>query len=361
MKNKNEIQKEIIDVILESNFRGIVLASVRSGKTRILLQAIKEHSEKKGIENPIILLAYPNIDVKNSWLDEFEKLKYFPNLLFTTYISLHKYKDIKFDYFICDEAHLIPSENVLPIVSNIVQKNNYCLLASGTYTNNTLYELKHMTGLSQIVNYTTEQAISDGVVSDFTIFVHKYNLDILNKSERGKIKKWESTDKAECNRLTKNLMFASGESKKFAAINRMRFINSNNTLVKFVQNWVETNKDKRFLLFAADEKTGAKYGIKMYNSKSTSDKTLVDFQKEDINQLCLIKKASSGVTFPNLSNVLITAVNSNGEFMEQMLGRSLLNDTEHSNIHVFVSTEEFQNKWMLSAFEKIPKDKIIYV
>ena len=41
---KNEIQRIIIDKIKNALFRGIVLASVRSGKTRQLLTAIKELS-----------------------------------------------------------------------------------------------------------------------------------------------------------------------------------------------------------------------------------------------------------------------------------------------------------------------------
>lgn len=361
MKSKNEIQKEIINVILEKDFRGIVLASMRSGKTRILLESVKKHSENNNIKNPIILLAYPNIDIKKAWIEECEKINYFPEILFTTYLSLHKYEKTNFNYFIADEVHLIGEENQLPILSTICKSNNFCILSSGTYSNETLSSLKNFTSLKQIVNYTTEQAILDGIVSNFTIYIHQYNLDASLKLERGKVKKWNSSDKSECGRLTRMLFNSYGEAKKFTAINRMRFINSNNTLVQVVKNWIIANNDKRFLLFASDETTGIKYNLPMFNSKSTSDKVLLQFQNEEIKQLCLIKKASSGVTFPKLSNILITAINSNGEFMEQCIGRSLLNDTEHSNIHIFVSTEEFQVKWLTKALSNISKEKIINV
>jgi hypothetical protein len=43
-KKKDEVQL-IINKIIDSNFRGIVLSSVRSGKTRILLSAIGIHSQ----------------------------------------------------------------------------------------------------------------------------------------------------------------------------------------------------------------------------------------------------------------------------------------------------------------------------
>jgi superfamily II DNA or RNA helicase len=99
----------------------------------------------------------------------------------------------------------------------------------------------------------------------------------------------------------------------------------------------------------------------MFNSKSKDDTVLKEFQQGEINQLCLLKKASAGVTFPELQNIVITAINSNGENLEQMIGRSLLDDTEHSNIHIFVSTEAFQNKWLNNSLELIDKSRIKYV
>ena len=147
----------------------------------------------------------------------------------------------------------------------------------------------------------------------------------------------------------------------FASLERMRFINSCNSLIEKVNKWIIENKNERFILFSSDEKTGLRYNLPMFNSKSKDDSVLKDFQSGKINQLCLLKKASAGVTFPNLQNILITAINSNGENLEQMIGRSLLDDTDHSHIHIFVSTEEFQNKWLNKSLELIPKNKIKYL
>lgn len=119
MTKREEIQKNIKNTILLNNFKGIVLSSVRSGKTRIILETIKEHSKNKKIT---IFVAYPNIDVKNSWLDEMEKIQYFPNVIFSTFISLEKYINVEADYFIYDEAHLIPTENILPLVGKNCKK-----------------------------------------------------------------------------------------------------------------------------------------------------------------------------------------------------------------------------------------------
>ena len=84
---KDIIQEKIKEDIIKNNFKGIILASVRTGKTRILLNSIKEHS-KNHIENPKILVLYPNIDIKNSWKKECDLIDF----LLIDVLRLHIYK-----------------------------------------------------------------------------------------------------------------------------------------------------------------------------------------------------------------------------------------------------------------------------
>jgi hypothetical protein len=99
----------------------------------------------------------------------------------------------------------------------------------------------------------------------------------------------------------------------------------------------------------------------MWNSKSKDDSVLESFQKQEINQLCLIKKGKQGITFPMLQNILITNIDSNGENLEQALGRALLNDTEDATIHIFVSSEQFQLNWLNKALSNINQNKITWL
>ena len=355
---KTEIQEKIINTIIENNCRGIVLSSVRSGKTRILLKTIERYFKNK---NPKVLVLYPNIDIKLSWEKECEIIDYFPDMTYCTFASISKIVDEKWDIAILDEAHLLGEENQLPLAGKLAENSNHIIFASGTYNKDTLSDIKFYTKLNLIVNYPTSEAIKDGIVSDFTVYVHKYELNNSKIIQFGKVKKWNSTEKKECNRLGNRILKLSGQQKMFASLERMRFINSCNSLIEKVNKWISENKNERFILFSSDEKTGLRYNLPMFNSKSKDDSVLKDFQSGKINQLCLLKKASAGVTFPNLQNILITAINSNGETLEQMIGRSLLDDTDHSHIHIFVSTEDFQNKWLTKSLELINKNKIKYV
>lgn len=355
---KSEIQEGIIDTIVKNNCRGIILSSVRSGKTRILLKSIQKHSDNKKIN---VLVLYPNIDIKLSWEKECEIIDYFPDITYCTFASIEKVKDNKYCYVLIDEAHLLGEENQLPIAGEIAKNNKHVIFASGTYNKETLSDIMLYTGMDLIVNYSTEDAIKDGIVSDFTIYIHQYELDNSNYIEFGKSKKWKSTEKRECNRLSNRILNTSGQQKMFAALERMRFINSTNSLFKAVNNWIKSNPNERFILFSSSEKTGENYNLPMFNSKSKNDSVLKAFQDGNINRLCLLKKGSAGVTFANLQNILITAINSNGENLLQQIGRSLLDDTEHSNIHIFVSTEAFQQNWLKKSLELVNKNKIKYI
>ena len=288
------------------------------------------------------------------------RLNYNPNIIFSTFASLSKNKDAIADYYVFDEVHLLGEENQVPIAGLIAKNNKHVIFASGTISNKTMNELKTHSLMDLIIDYSSEKAIEDNIVADFKINIHKYELDDKIKLWFGSKKKWQYNELKECNRLSRKVQITEGKEKMFASLSRMHFINNTNSLVVNVKDWISENSNKRFILFAASEKIGKLYEIPMFNSKSKDDKILKDFQNETINQLCLIKKASSGVTFKNLDCILITAINSNGENLEQMLGRSLLNDIEgkQSQIHIFVSNQEFQLKWLNNALENISTNKI---
>lgn len=356
---KNEIQRIIIDKIKNALFRGIVLASVRSGKTRILLTAIRELSNND--LNTTILVSTPQVDIMHSWNDECEKLNYYPNIEYSTFRSLHKVENNKYNFVVIDEAHTIPPTNILSSVVKIVKNNDKVILASGTYSEETLLNLKFSTGLQQIVNYSTDDAINDGIVNNFKVEVHLFKLDNTKSVQFGGLKKWYSTDYKECQRMSKKVDNSFGQEKMVAALFRMKMINSCQSLIRVVKQWIEDNPNKRFILFTGDEKVGMNYNIPMFNSKSKNNDVLKDFQEYRSNSLCLIKKGGTGVTYEGLDTILITDINSNSETLEQRCGRSLLfEEGKESIVHIFCSTEKFQINWLENSLKSINPNRISY-
>lgn len=366
MTIQDKIQKNIIDKIVNNNFRGIVIAAMRSGKTRCALQAIQKDYKKR--TDPKVLVLYPNVDIKSSWVKECEELSITWKIKYSTYKSCYKYVEEQFDYIVMDECHLIaPSDNELGNVGQICNANKKVILMTGTLNSDTEADIVMHTGFDVICNYPIEEAIKDGIVADYKIYVHTYNLDATKKIEQsaGK-KKWMSTDKKECDRLSRKVSSAQYshlyDELKFAALNRMRFINSCTSLVNRVQNWQISNKNRRYLLMCADSEVSKKFSIPTFNSKSKDDKNLLDFQTGKINQLALVRKSTTGITYPNLDTVVITNIDSNSENLLQKLSRSLLLDcpSKEAEIHLFVSSELFQMKWLTKATKDIPSHKIIF-
>lgn len=356
---KDKIQRIIIDKIKNALFRGIVLASVRSGKTRILLTTIREISDND--LDIKVLVGYPNVDIKNSWIEECIKMDYHPNIKYSTFKSLKKVENDIYDFIVFDEAHTIPPDNILPIVSKMVKNNDKVILASGTYSDDTLFNLQLSTGLQQIVDYSTDDAIEDGIVNNFKIEVHLFELDKVRKVPFGSLRKWYSTDYKECQRMSKKVDESFGKDKMMAALFRMKMINSCQSLIRNVKKWIEDNPNKRFILFTGDEKVGLNYNIPMFNSKSKNNDVLKDFQEYRSNSLCLIKKGGTGVTYEGLDTILITDINSNSETLEQRCGRSLLfEEGKESTVHIFCSTEDFQMRWLESSLKSINPDRISY-
>ena len=269
--------------------------------------------------------------------------------------------DNKYDFVVFDESHAIPPDNILPIVSKIVKNNDKVILASGTYSEDTLLNLKFSTGLQQIVNYSTDDAINDGIVNNFKVEVHLFKLDNTKSVQFGGAKKWYSTDYKECQRMSKKIDNSFGQDKMMAALFRMKMINSCQSLVRVVKKWIENNPDKRFILFTGDEKVGMNYNIPMFNSKSKNNDVLKDFQEYRSNSLCLIKKGGTGVTYESLDTILITDINSNSETLEQRCGRSLLfEEGKESTVHIFCSTEQFQLNWLENSLKSINPNRISY-
>ena len=161
--------------------------------------------------------------------------------------------------------------------------------------------------------------------------------------------------------MSKKVDNSFGQEKMVAALFRMKMINSCQSLIRNVQQWIKDNPNKRFILFTADEKVGMNYNIPMFNSKSKNNDVLKDFQEYRSNSLCLIKKGGTGVTYEGLDTILITDINSNSETLEQRCGRSLLfEEGKESVVHIFCSTEKFQINWLENSLKSINPNRISY-
>jgi len=355
---RDQLQQEAVQHYLNGNPKTCFNISVRFGKTRLGIMIMQALKAKR------VLIAYPELNIKKAWEEEFEKMGWKPEeVVYTTYISIIKHSDEKFDFVIADEIHKA-STNALYNISDILYYNSRFLGLSGTYSENTRHQLLDLCNLEITHEYDTEAAIEDNLVANYQVNVITFNVDGVDQYlKKTKYKQWMTTEAKELAYLTKVLdaAKASGRDLKFPALNRMRFINKLPSLKRNTQILMHHLKDKRYLLYGADTDFVDGLGIPTHHSKNMKEENLKKFQDGEINQLGLVQLASQGVTFKNLDTVIITNINSNSENLFQKLGRTLLLEASKvSQIYILCTDEPFQKKWLLAALRDIPTEKITF-
>jgi superfamily II DNA or RNA helicase len=355
---RDQLQQEAVEQYLCGKPKTCFNISVRFGKTRLGIMIMQAVKAKR------VLILYPEVNIKKAWEDEFEKMGWRPEeVVYSTYISLIKQNNEKYDFIVGDEIHKA-SDNALWNLDAILKDNSRFLGLSGTYSDKTKDQLWEYCRLKISHEYNTEAAIEDNIVANYEVNVITFNVDRVNEYlKKTKTKQWMTTEAKELAYLTKVLDTAKMQRRdmKFPALNRMRFINKLPSLKRNTQILMHHLKGKRYLLYGADTDFVDGLGIPTHHSKNIKEDNLKKFQDGEINQLGLVQLASQGVTFKNLDTVVITNINSNSENLFQKLGRTLLQEASKvSQIYILCTEEEFQKKWLLKALADIPREKITY-
>lgn len=249
MDKRSELQEEWSDEgskYLKKYKRGYFDVAMRTGKTRSAIFTINKLKCKK------VLVLYPDLKIKNSWTGDLAKLKLSEdNYTFSHYISVKKCTD-KYDIVIIDEFPEM-SDKQLENVKELVNKLNcYVLGLSGTVSEESVKLALNELNMSMIVQYTAEQAIRDGIISNYQVTVHSVPLD--NNKKYLKNSKGQLITEAT---KYQNFNFIIESNKRKGINNKFLYINRNN-LVKnsiskniYIKNLISKLKD-RVLVFVGE-------------------------------------------------------------------------------------------------------------
>lgn len=358
MKIRDERQIEFADKFLSTGTSGILNLCPRFGKTRVGI-----HILQKTGRNPKVLIAYPHNKVEKAWKDEFLKMGYKnPNITFTTHLSLKKYKDIKYDILVIDEIHLL-SERQIEAVQEITCKITLGL--TGTLSSWTERCLQKKLGLNVIGKYSMDQAIKEGVVTDYQITVKMVPLNdiVLNK-----YKKYTRTEKGQFRAYGKVIeaLEAKGKETFFLRLARMRIIQNSLAKIDATKNILNIFNMDRALVFCGLIKTAEAIGCPVFHNKSKDGAIFEDFAAgKGRNHLALVRMGNTGVTYISLNKVVINYFDSNSENLTQKINRCMAmdysNPDKKSDIWIVSSNEEVELKWLKSALEFFDPKKIKYV
>jgi superfamily II DNA or RNA helicase len=357
MSLRNKRQEEFANIWLESDRFGILNLCPRFGKIYTTINILEKLDK-----NINILIAYPDIKIKESWEADFKTRKYKnKNIVYTTHLSIKKLSNYFFDLVILDEIHLL-SEAQMEAVRKLVCTK--VLGLTGTLSSWTETTLLEELELPVIATYPIEQAIAEGVIVDYEISVIKVPLDNVTQIQyKTKLK----TEKQQFDSYGYiiNKMQSSGQDTMFLRLSRMRIIQNSLAKLKATKKILSENSTDRILVFCGLTKIADALGIPSYHSKSTEKDIFQDFAEGKGNHLAVVKIGNTGVTYTPLNKVIINYFDSNAENLAQRINRCMAMEynTPDKKAHIYIisSNEEVELKWLNKALEFFDKSKIKYI
>jgi superfamily II DNA or RNA helicase len=354
---RDKRQQEFAQVFLDHGEFGILNLCPRFGKIYTTINILEKMDKDINI-----LIAYPDIKIKNAWEEHFVLRKYKnSNMTYTTHMSLKKHTGGVFDLVILDEIHLL-SEAQIEAVKEL--KCVSVLGLTGTLSSQTEQILGTELKLPVLATYSIDQAIKEGVITDYEIKVISVALD--NKVENNYKGKWKSEKKQfDAYGWVIDQMEKQRKSTMFLRLARMRIVQNSLAKLNKTKELLAKHKDERILVFCGVTKIADALDIPVYHSKSGDKEVFEDFASGKGNHLAVVKIGNTGVTYKPLNRVIINYFDSNAENLAQKINRCMAMEyntpDKKAHIYIICSTEEVEKKWLRKALEFFDSKKIVYL
>jgi len=354
---RDKRQQEFAQIFLDHGEFGILNLCPRFGKIFTSINILEKLDKDINI-----LIAYPDLKIKAAWEEDFKKRKYKnQNITYTTHLSIKKHTAGFYDLVILDEIHLLSEAQIEAV------KELQCVSVlglTGTLSSWTEKTLNSELQLSVLARYPIEQAIEEGVITDYEITVVSTALDNTRLNDyKGKHK----TEKKQFDSYGWVIDQLERQNKPtmFLRLARMRIIQNSIAKMELTRRLLAKHKDERVLVFCGLTKIADDLGIPVYHSKAGEKDTFEAFANGEGNHLAVVKIGNTGVTYKPLNRVIINYFDSNGENLAQKINRCMAMEynTPDKKAHIYIvsSTEEVEKKWLKSALEFFDKDKIKYI
>ena len=355
---RNQRQEEFADVWLHKRW-GILNLCPRFGKIYTTINIL----EKMNCDISI-LIAYPDLKIKDSWEKDFKARGYNNSqITYTTHLSLHKHKDEEYDIIIIDEIHLL-SDAQLEACSELLTYNKRVLGLTGTLSTWTESEIQDRLDLPVLAHYPIEQAIEEGVITDYQITIVKVPLDNkVVQTVKGKAR----TEKKHFDACTWVIdqLSSMGKDTMMLRLKRMRIVQGSIAKLNMTKAILNKYNHERILVFCGTTNAADSLGIPSHHSKSPDKEGFKKFTEGEGNHMAVVKIGNTGVTYKPLDKVIINYFDSNAENLAQKINRCMAMEyntpDKKAHIYIICSNEEVEIKWLKKALEFFDKSKIKYV
>lgn len=317
-KELKELQDSIVKD-LPPNPHGRLLLSQRMGKSRIAINIIKRDKPQSILwVTPFTSLAEEDIP------KEFEKWnakRYLKKLTTITWASLNKITG-HYDMIIFDEEQFITTNNIVNFALGKITYNNIISMTGTPTEHEDKLELYGALNLKVIKDYSLNDAVNDGVLSDYNINVVMVPMTDEKVVEAGNKKnRFFTSEKSNYNYLDERVLKTN--YSQFAILARLWAIRKSPSKLK-VAGYLFKNIQRRRLMFCSTKKIASDMSKHVFHS-STSSKYYDMFKEGIIDNLVLVESGGIGSTYTGIQDLILCQADSNKNGQTgQKLARALL-------------------------------------
>lgn len=354
---REQVQREACDEICKADWTGIVNISPRVGKSKILIDSIRNKTWS-------IVISSPYRAIQESWEKEIDRwaLGYKPLIICSRSLE-HIPSDI--DLLVVDEVQTL-SENQILVIKN--KKPKRILGLTGTLSDDTADNLYAKLGLASIFDYSIDRAIMDGIISNFEIIIVECAFDHTQNSVLSGTKKkpFMTTEYSHFKYVHENFekykRLAWGDAhfqrlKDIYMMKRFNFIYTAKSKLDVAKRIID--KQERCIVFTARTEQASYLTTHTHHSKNKKENNLEKFINGEVDKLGVVEMINMGVTIPNLKCAVVHQMKSSSEMSLQKILRACnLEDDKVARIYVTVYKDTVDEKWMEEAFVGVDKTRI---
>ena len=342
MVSRTERQKMCIKRWLAAGGQNSIVAATGFGKTRVALTAIEMLI--KSNPDVFVLISVPTEVLKEQWMEELIKWRLFSNCRVEIINSIVK-TDWEVDLLVCDECHLLPSNQFRKIFDCVKYKLIMCLTGTMERLDGKEVIIKQYAPVCDTI--TMDEAIENGWVSPVREYAVMIDADLSeyndwNQKFNGFFSffDWDfSTSMACATNIIERRKYAKkmGISEKIVMANAMGFMKAMKARKDFVMSHpkkieiarkiLNARKNHKCITFSATIKDAEKLSFKnefvlhSKKSKKQNHETIENFNSASIGVLHSSKAADCGVDVKGLSVGIILSTDSSKIRKTQRNGR----------------------------------------
>ena len=361
-------REEVINHIRESpNNNFLLILSTGFGKTYCAFDIIKQRVQLK----LPILIVVPRLVLIENWKFEIRKFsleEYLPYITFSTYQSLHKHVDKKWECVIFDECHHL-SERCMNLWNT--NNSNINIFLSATVNAAIRYWIS-LNYLPEIIEVNLRNAIDNNVLPDPKVYLIPLQLcntfftETLIKESKNK-KKWAAcfygdrwkflkdynvkikcTQQQYYNELSNDIEYWKKKAMNNAFFknkwlklcgDRLKWLSDKKT--EIVLNLLKHLKNYRTLTFCNSIEQTELLGKYCINSKNKlSNEYLNLFNNKKIKHITSVNMLNEGVTLTDCKIGIFVSINSSDILVKQKNGRLLRHKEPVIIIPYYINTRE---------------------